>query len=360
MKNKIICCVIHSLHPGGMEKVMSVLINEFSKKKGIVIHLVLYGLKRDIFYTLPQNINVHKPSFVFNNKFRFISTLRTIWFLRKEISLIKPSTILSFGEYGNSLVLMSLLGKSFPIYVSDRCQPDKSLGKLHDFLRKYLYPKASGIIAQTDTARTISSKQFDKKNITVIGNPIKPIHNNQGILKENIVLSVGRLIHSKHHDELIKLFAKINNPIWKLVIVGDDALKQQNKKKLQNLINDLGMQQQIILAGRQSDVESYYLKSKIFAFISSSEGFPNVIGEAQSAGLPVISFDCVAGPSDLIKNNYNGYLISLFNYKQYQEKLTNLMTDSELRQSMGNNARKSIKKFEAIQISDLFLNYILK
>jgi len=49
-------------------------------------------------------------------------------------------------------------------------------------------------------------------------------------------------------------------------------------------------------------VKAYYLKSKIFAFTSNSEGFPNAIGEAQSAGLPVIAFDCIAGSSELSNN----------------------------------------------------------
>jgi glycosyltransferase involved in cell wall biosynthesis len=360
MKSIKICCVIPSLHPGGMERVMSVLINEFSKKKDVEIHLILYGLKRDIFYYLPKNITVYKPNFTFKNKFRIISTLRTLWFLRKQISCINPSTVLSFGEYWNSMVLIALLGKSFPVFVSDRCQPDKSLGKMHDFLRKILYPTAIGVIAQTAYARNFYAKQFDSKKITVIGNPINSIVKNKGVSKENIVLSIGRLIKSKHHDELIIIFAKINNPIWKLVIVGDDALKQQNKLNLQYLINDLGMNDRIILAGKQEDVENYYQKSKIFAFMSSSEGFPNVIGEAQSAALPVIAFDCIAGPADLINNNHNGYLIPLFDYKQYQEKLRELMINKDLRESMGNNAQKSIKNFEADKISELYFKYILQ
>lgn len=358
MKTKI-CLVIPALHAGGMERVMSELIIQFSKKDNTELHLVLYGLKRDIFYKLPPNITIHKPKFEFNNHFRLLSIYRTIWAIRKIVTKIGPTTILSFGELWNSFVLIALLGKSYPIYVSDRCQPDKSLGRLHDYLRKLLYPRATGIIGQTEIAKSIYLSQFKHNNIKVIGNPIRIINNEQNIQKENIVLSVGRLITTKHHDELIKLFVKINNPDWKLVIVGDDALKQNNMIRLKELVKQLNAEECIILAGKQSDVDSYYLKSNIFAFTSSSEGFPNVIGEAQSAGLPVIAFDCIAGPADLIENNKNGYLIPLFDYIQFEEKLRHLMGSSTLCESMGNYAQIRVKQFDAESISEKFYNFIL-
>ncbi len=360
MNNKSkICLIIPSLHAGGMERVMSELISQFSKKENIELHLVLYGIKREQFYKLPQNIIIHKPGFEFNNKFRFISTVKTIWAVRKIITKISPTTILSFGELWNSFVLIALLGKSYPVYLSDRCQPDKNLGKLHNFLRKKLYPKATGIIAQTEIAKSIYLNQFKHNNIKVIGNPIRIIDKKHNITKENIVLTIGRLITTKHHDELIKLFVKINNPNWKLVIVGDDAIKQNNMSKLRALSKQLNAENQIVLAGKQSDVDSYYLKSKIFAFTSSSEGFPNVIGEAQSAGLPVVAFDCIAGPADLIENNQNGYLIPLFDYVQFEEKLRHLMDNSTICESMGNYAQISVKQFEANSISEKFYNFIL-
>ncbi len=355
---KRIALIIPTLHAGGMERVMSQLIFHFSEKEDVEIHLLLYGLKREIFYSLPSNITIHIPKFEFNNNKRVLNSIKTLLFIRKEIHLIKPNTILSFGELWNSFVLISLLGKSYPIYVSDRCQPNKSLGTVHNFLRKILYPKATGIIAQTEIAKFIYLNQFNHHNIKVIGNPIRIINNNQNTSKENIVLSVGRLIHTKHHDELIKLFVKINNLNWKLIIVGDDALKQNNMTRLRALVKELNAENQVILAGKQSDVDSYYLKSKIFAFTSSSEGFPNVIGEAQSAGLPVIAFDCIAGPAELIENGKNGYLIPIHDYTLFQEKLRLLMNNEDLRNKIGENAKISITKFSSNEIANKFYNFI--
>ena len=167
-------------------------------------------------------------------------------------------------------MLLALIGKKLPVYVSDRCQPDKNLGKKQEFLRRWLYPKANGIIAQTNKARLIYQRKNLNQNLKVIGNPIRNIIVDTTIRKENIVLSVGRLIATKHHDELIRLFVKINQPDWKLVIVGSDALTQKNMVRLQMLIDDLNATDRVILACKQRDVESYDRRSKIFAFTSSS------------------------------------------------------------------------------------------
>jgi glycosyltransferase involved in cell wall biosynthesis len=351
--------IIPSLHPGGMERVMSELAGYFSTKKDIELHLVLYGINRDVFYQIPENIHIHKPDFEFDGSSRLISSVKTCWFIRKKLTSLKPDAVLSFGEYWNSFVLLSLIGKRLPVYISDRCQPDKYLGKTQEFLRSWLYPKSAGIIAQTKVAEMIYQQKSLHNNIKVIGNPIRNIHSQIGIPKENIVLSVGRLIATKHHDELIRLFVKISQPAWKLVIVGDDALKQKNMVRLQRLIDDLAATDKVILAGKQSDVESYYRRSKIFAFTSSSEGFPNVIGEAQSAGLPVIAFDCVAGPADMISDSVNGYLVPLFDFEMFQQKLADLMLDENLQISMGAAAKASIAQYNVDSIGASFKNFIL-
>ncbi len=336
-----------------MERVMSVLLNYFAAKKTYEVHLVLYGRQRDIFYDIDENIIIHKPTFEFDNSKRIRATLKTLLFLRKTVKHIGPKSILSFGERWNNLVMLALMNTGIPIYLSDRAQPDKSLGAKDNFLRKILYPRAKGLIAQTLRAKEYYESISLNNNITVIGNPI-PQQNILQYGRENIVLSVGRLIKSKHHDELIKIFSKIGNKDWKLIIVGGDALKQNRKQELETLIRTLNVKENVILAGSQKDVASYYKRSSIFAFTSSSEGFPNVVGEALSFGLPVISFDCVAGPADMINDGSNGYLIQLFNYEDFSQKLELLMNDLSLRKKMSQNGPLSIRKFEKENIGQQY------
>ncbi len=144
--------------------------------------------KRDIFYDIPNSVNVYRPSFTFNNKYRFIHTLRTIVFLRKKIKKLNPPVILSFGELWNNMVLLSAYGLKTPVYVSDRAQPDKSLGRLHDYLRRWLYPKAKGIILQSEKAKNnfINNISGKNKSIRVIGNPIREVQPRADIKRKKL------------------------------------------------------------------------------------------------------------------------------------------------------------------------------
>jgi len=358
MERRRLCLAIPCLQAGGMERVMSQLASYFVSKDSFEIHLVLYGITREMFYRVPESVIIHKPRFEFNNSVRLLHSLKTLFFLRKEIKQISPAAILSFGEYWNSFVLIALYRLRYPVFVSDRCQPDKNLGKMQNFLRRRLYPGCAGIIAQTEKAAEIYYSQHLHNNIIVIANPIRRISGERNIPREKIILTVGRLIHTKHHDKLIELFLSIPAPEWKLVIVGYDHLKQENSVRLREMIAEHNAGERVILEGKQADVEAYYLRSSIFAFTSSSEGFPNVIGEAMAAGLPVIAFDCVAGPSEMVKDNKNGFLIPLFDYEMFRHKLALLMENPALRKQFGTRAVNDISSFSVDIIGERFLQFM--
>lgn len=345
-----------------MERVMSELANHFAIRPDLSVHLVLYGRHREIFYPISSQIHVHKPSFEFNNRRRLLSTIKTMRYLRRTLNRILPDAILSFGEYWNNLVLISLLATGQNVFVSDRSQPNKSLGVVHDMLRRWLYPHARGVVAQTERAKEIFLRMYRHENIRVIGNPIRQISMSAvtNETRQNVVLMVARLISSKHQDRLIRLFLRINAPEWKLVLIGYDHLQQSHSQRLQNMVDEAKANDRIILAGKRDDVDKFYLSSKIFAFTSSSEGFPNAIGEALSAGLPVVAYDCDAGPSDLICHDVNGFLVPVFDDDAFQFHLERLMRDERLRVEMGNSALKSAERFERSTVGDKFLEFILE
>ncbi len=357
MRKLRICLVIPTLQVGGMERVMSELAFYFSQKRDIEVHMVIYGKNRDVFYQLPEQTIIHKPSFEFNNRHRVLYSIKTLLYLRKEIKRIQPVSILSFGELWNSFVLIALFNLKYPVYISDRCSPYKKYSFYHSFLRFFLYPKAKGIIAQTETARLLYARKFKHDNIKVIGNPIRLNFKNIAE-RQNIILSVGRLIKTKHHDRLIQIFSRLNAPDWKLIIIGADALRENNMEVLKEQVERLNLQDRIILTGEIENVKAYYQKSKIFAFTSSSEGFPNVIVEALSAGLPVVSYDCVAGPSDMINDGVNGYLVPVFEDDLFLLRLKQLIADNDCLTSMSVKANESIKKYTLDKIGEEYIEFL--
>lgn len=355
-----ICLAIPSLGVGGMERVMSEIAIDFSKRENVELHLLLFGREREIFYSIPPNIIIHKPSFEYSPKHRTCFTLRTILYIRRELKRMHPDCVLSFGNYWNSLVLLSTLCTGLKVLVSDRSKPDKDMGLLQNWLRVKLYPTAAGVIAQTEKAKEVYQKMYRNDNMVVIGNPIREVLINTDIKREKMILSVGRLINTKHYDRLIKVFSEINAPDWKLCIVGGDALKLHNSEKYEALVKELNLMDRVILAGNQKNVDEYFNRASIFVFPSSSEGFPNVIGEAMAAGLPVVSYDCVAGPSEMIEDGKNGYLVPVFDDETMKEKIVYLMEHEEERLRMDEYARRSIKKFDKDAICQRIYEFITR
>ena len=91
-----------------------------------------------------------------------------------------------------------------------------------------------------------------------------------------------------------------------------------------------------------------------------SEGFPNALVEAMSAGLPCVSFDCDAGPRDIIDDGTNGYLVPLQDIATFSEKLEILMKNTELRTTIGSEAMKIQEALDTKKIADEFLDFCTK
>ena len=349
--------IIHSLGIGGMEHVMVTLLRYYALNKTGELHLLIIGRNREILHDVPEQVDIHKPTWEFNNNVRFWHTLKTISFVRKKTKDINPDTILSFGEMWNNLVLLALLGLPYPIFISDRSQPGKDLGWLQNCLREQLYPMARGYIAQTEEAKKVALKKKWNYNIEVIGNPILQISCTNASREKNVI-SVGRLIPTKQFDKLISVFHQCKPKDWRLIIVGGDAKKMQLSKKLNEIVHHLRIEEQVILTGAQRDVVPYYCDNSVFAFMSISEGFPNALAEAMAAGCACIAYDCIAGPSDIIDDGINGFLIPLGDHEMYKKKLSQLMSDEGLRFSFGRAAKEKMKQFEIGKIAERFHSFI--
>ena len=84
-----------------------------------------------------------------------------------------------------------------------------------------------------------------------------------------------------------------------LVMIGDGAYKE----KYLELIDKLGVEDRVYFTGFQNNPYKYMAKSDIFVLSSLSEGFPNVVAEAMSLGLPVIASNCYSGPAEILRND---------------------------------------------------------
>ncbi|MDX2281764.1 MAG: glycosyltransferase [Saprospiraceae bacterium] len=333
--------VIPTLTVGGSERVMSLLLNYFAEKNTYDVHLVLL-IESSLSFSLHPNVHVHMPIFGYNNHSRQWATLKTIQYLRRTIRSIQPESVLSFGDRYNAFVILALAGVRTRLLVSNRQSPNISNGWFIDFLNKRVYRYADCIIAQTQVAKEIFTRKYKTDKITVIGNPIGlPLNIVPESQRENIIINVGRFAEYKNQELLVKYLKETNMENWQIYFLGDGP----RRAFVESQTSQLGMSEQVTFMGNVSDVDQFYSKSKVFAFTSTSEGFPNALAEAMAAGLTCISFDCVTGPSEMIEHLHNGVLIPVGDDDLYISQLKSLLLDMEKRRLYGENARKKMQSF---------------
>lgn len=200
---------------------------------------------------------------------------------------------------------------------------------------------------------SIDPSDFDDFNY-VNKVPDKMLQNNSEI----IIGTVGRLYYQKDPITLIKSFKIINErfPNTKLIIVGDGPLEQVCIK----LINELGLETKIDLAGYQKNSKSYYKMFDIFILSSHYEGLPYALLEAMSMGIPSVGTD-VVGIKDLILHGKTGYLAQEGDYQGLADAVIKLLDNPELLSVFSENAKKitganfnfndSIKEYEEFYTS---------
>ncbi len=106
------------------------------------------------------------------------------------------------------------------------------------------------------------------------------------------------------------------------------------------------------LNGPVEDVVKVYQDSSIFVLSSRFEGFGMVLVEAMACGLPVVSFDCPAGPDEIITDGVDGLLVPSGDVHALAEKLMILMSDENLRRRVGQQARQTAQRYDMATLAD--------
>lgn len=353
-QNKIFM-VIPTINMGGAERVASQLSNLWANEKHDV-HLVLLAKSED-FYKINEKVKIHRLGF--ENKgliSKLFSEIRTFFKMRKLLKNERPDFVLSFMTKYNIFTIIAASFLNIPVFVSDRANLLTKRSLVERLLKKITYKKAKGILAQTHDAKKILGK-IGNHSIKVVPNPInsKSIQNDFG-RKEKVIINVGRMVPEKGHIYLLEAFSKINAPDWKLVILGDGPLRNE----LEQLSKKLSIENRVEMPGSVKNVDEWLKRASIFAFSSISEGFPNALAEAMAAGLPCISFDCDAGPRDIIKHNQNGILVPVGSVELMCEELEFLTKQRSERERLGENAKKIINELNINKIAGEILDFIGK
>ena len=131
-----------------------------------------------------------------------------------------------------------------------------------------------------------------------------------------------------------------------MVIIGEGA----ERANLEKQINYYGMDKSILLPGRVGNIGEWYNIADLFVLTSEFEGFPNALIEAMSYGVPAVSYDCETGPSDIIRHDIDGILVSNGDMLALKNSLKKLMYDDKLRKRY---SEKSIEVRERFSLNEV-------
>ena len=373
MSEKKMKCLflITGMPMGGAERVMSTLANELVSQ-GHQVRLIT--LKEAISaYKLDQRVEFiggNAKAESHNRVIRFvqssIAAIKGAIFYRKQLKEYNPDIVLSFLTNTNLLAVINnyISRKKYPIIISERCDPRKR-SKLLINLCNRVYPLADCIVCQS---REIENYFLEKKPnaiTSVIPNPVKEeCINTQSINKrKNLIVSAGRLNNQKNYDLLIDAFSDIEKDYsdYYVEIYGQGP----EKDRLQEKVNQLGLQERILFKGVKTNVMKHISDAKLYIMSSDFEGFPNALVEAMASGLPVISTDFPTGVArELIRDEENGYVIPVGDRKKLSQAMVKIISNEEIQKKMSTN---NVKLREQLNVNNivskwnkLFMETIMK
>lgn len=347
---------IHSLSSGGAERVLTNLANAWAER-GWPLSFVTMASRDADFYRLHPSIErfcldlAHDGA---NPVEAALSNARRIAALRRILRHSKPDIAIGFMTVANILLTAAAMRMPHVVTVgAERTHPPTSpVGAPWEALRRWSYRRLDAVVAQTERTAAWLTENTRAAKVHVIPNPVLwPMEQLSPVVAPDSVgsparrrmLSVGRLVPQKGFDLLIRAFAICAHrfPQWELVIVGEGPARDE----LQALVAAFGIADRAFLPGQAGNIGAWYERAHAYVLSSRFEGMPNVLLEAMSHGLPVVSFDCETGPDEIVRHGVDGLLVPPQDTMALAEAMAMLMGDDDLRQQLGTRAVETRLRF---------------
>lgn len=335
---------------GGTERVTAIIANELSKKINYEVHVLsvtnesmssFFELENTVYHDriLKKNTADLKKDY-----FKVVNGIRKYIKKHSIDILIEVDVICNLYRIPATRFLKTKIisWEHFNYYSNNG-------SKLRDISRKLTKYFSNHIVTLTEQDRqSYSEKLGVSHKVTCIYNPIQPIEIPPYNSNSKQILSIGQLRHIKGFDLLCEVAKEVlhKHPDWSWIIVGEG----EDRELIERKIKDYDLENRLILAGNQKEVRSYYQNSSLYVMTSRNEGLPMTLLEAKSYQLPIVSFDCQTGPSEIVEDGVNGYLVERNNCEEMIKKINYLLDNPDQLQLFSKQAKNNIYKFNIKEV----------
>lgn len=363
---KLIYCIASVYNPGGMERVLLNKLRWFVQRGGWDLSVVTTDQQgRPPFYAFPPEVRMIDLGIHYSADNARSPLAKILSYFRKRRLHRRRLTELLQREKADIVVSLYPSESSFIPKIKDG---SKKVLELHYCKLFRLQYGRRGLLGWADRFRTWQDERIVRRfdsfvvltqqdaelwgplpNLTVIPNAalaFPQVKHQKGTRR---VIAVGRLDYQKGFDRLIDAWSLLPEQLrrsWHLDIFGQgewhDALQAQ--------IDRLGLGASVRLMRPTRQIGMEYAASDFLVMSSHYEGFPMVMVEAMARGLPVVSFNFLCGPRDIIRPGENGLLVPEGDVNALAAAMKRLMEDPEAVLRMSVEARKVSESYSETAI----------
>lgn len=352
-----IALVGYRLGKGGAEKALANL-SIFFDSKGIDVHNVI--VLDDVSYSYAGKLlNLGKLK---NNSNDIFNKIKRFIFFKKYLDENEFDFILDFRPR-TKIIQEFLIAKwlyktkvifSVRSYLLDYYIPNWVS------LARFMYGNCYSIVSVTNTAKDLIELKYNFKNVITINNPvdfkdIESKYNDSININFEFIIGIGQMeTPIKQFDKLIEAYSNSILPKRNihLVLLGEGV----RRPPLFDLVKQKNLVDKVHFLGYQNNPFKYLKKSKFLVLSSLNEGMPNVILESLACETPVVSFDCLSGPNEIIIEKKNGLLVENQNVLKLTEAMNLFIEDEVLYDYCKKHTLASIQHFSLESIGKQWLD----
>ncbi|NDV65182.1 glycosyltransferase family 4 protein [Bacteroides sp. 224] len=374
---KIVYIYTALLTVGGADRVITEKANYFAEKCNYDVYIITDSqLNRPPVFPLSPKVTHIDLGINFGQQYKYSILKRAfvyfklmrIYKKKVEICLkqIKPDYV--FSTLGRDADFIATV-KDGSKKIAEAHVAKKYIRNLHlveqkSFLQKQIAKlwrkKLNHAVGKFDALVVLTSEDAKSwshaKRIAIIPNSLPFYPDESSSTNNKTAISIGRLNEQKGFDRLIEAWELVykKHPDWNIHIYGEGELKD----KLETLIHEKQLGNVFFIEKAVNNITDKYLNSSIYVMSSRFEGFGMVLIEAMACGVPCVSFDCPHGPSDIIKDKEDGFLVKNGDTTELAHKICTLIEDAELRKTMGGKAKQNIKRYSVDIVMKQWVDFL--